>query len=253
MLVRGYRDDPVGTEEWMGLARHSAALFVACVLAAFAGAEAAAEDAQYVLDLVELPETTSEAANLGLDLDGDLVADNALGQLIVALLTGADLEPQAAMDAQVLRGDVILLAELRASDLVSSSHAELGVLPGESPSTPPCAGPEDRVCGRHLDGRTSFDVDPGASPDAVLPGSIDAARFRGGPGSVEIELALFGGASIPLRLLGARAEADVTESQLLDGRLGGGVDPAGELLPGLHDALAYRDAVEARPDVGSCP
>lgn len=100
------------------------------------------------------------------------------------------------------------------------------------------------ACGHHLDGATSFDVDPTASSASILPGSIESATFRGGPASVTIEISLDGDNAFPLHLVGARAEVDVTASRLLDGRLGGGIDAVNEFLPALHALLAGVIAVD---------
>jgi len=193
----------------------------------------------YVLDSVLVPATPNEASQVALDIDGDDRGDNALGGLLAALASSADLDLQGEVDAQVAAGGVIILADVQATDLSSATGVGLQVFLGGNANPAPCTDENDpSTCGQHLQGGASFDVT--MDYDALVVGQIVGGQLSGGPGEVTIELALAEGSTVPVRLVGARVETAITADGLTNGRLGGAIhedDIENELMPAIVDLI----------------
>lgn len=202
---------------------------------------------QYVLDSLTLPETSAQAAALGFDLDGDLRADNAFGQVLASLAGGIGI--QASMDEAIASGQTILLADLQTPHLVGASCAGLTTYLGDNPGTSPCLDPSDLICGQHLDGSTSFDFRADSPLDALIIGDIVSSTFGGGPGQAVIEISLLG-TPFTFQLVGAHAEFDATSTDLTQGRIGGGIDPQNDALPAV---TAIISTIVARDCMGTAP
>lgn len=202
----------------------------------------AGTDHTYVISELKVPTSANEATQLGLDIDGNGQPDNALGGLLAALAGQADLDLNGTVNEQVASGGIILLANMKATDLSAATGAGLHVYLGDSETAmpAPCTDPENpATCGQHLDGSGMFDVkmDYGAK----VVGTIVGGNFTGGPGNITIELALGDAASVPIALIGARASSGVTDSGLTSGKLGGALrneDIHGELIPAVADLIA---------------
>jgi hypothetical protein len=145
------------------------------------------------------------------------------------------------MDQQVDQGDVIYLADLQATSLISATNVAFWVMAGADPVPAPCAGSSDLVCRLHLDGTGSFTV---ASPDpghSVVPGSVVNSHFSGDPGRLTVDIPLIVTADlVVVELVGARIEVDVTAQQLLAGRLAGGITEEERdmvVIPAMHEAI----------------
>lgn len=192
---------------------------------------------QYVADTISLPSSAAEAMQLGLDLDGDDVVDNALGQTLSALGSqGVDL--QAPIDEAVATASIVLLADVQATALDNATGVGFSVFLGTENTTPAaCTNPDDiTTCGNHLDGSGSFEVDPASPSDALIVGSILGGSFQTSTvGSITLELNLVDGVPpITLNLIGARAAFSVTASNLMSGKLGGAItedEARNNLLP----------------------
>ena len=202
----------------------------------------AGTDHTYVLSELKVPTSPNEATQLGLDIDGNGQADNALGGLLAALSSQADLDLNGTVNNQVVSGGIILLANLKATDLTEATGVGLHVYLGD-PATAmpaPCTDPENiETCGQHLMGDGMFDVkmDYGAK----VVGTLVGGSFTGGPGEVTIELALADTASVPIHLIGARSTTGVSESALTSGKLGGALkeeDIHNNLIPAVADLIA---------------
>jgi hypothetical protein len=162
----------------------------------------------YVVSRVAVPASLAEATAFGMDLDGDGQVDNQLGRLVAALSNlGVDL--QAVVSGGIDRGTPILLLNLRTSSFSSTGDARAEVRIGDPASAvpQPCAGPDDVLCRRHLDGTGTFRIAAGSREDVALTGKISSGTFEGGPGAVSLEVSFGGLATVPLQLIGARTRA----------------------------------------------
>ena len=200
------------------------------------------EDHTYVVDSVAVPENATDAENLGLDIDGDSMPDNGLGTLIATLISVANLDLQTAITEQVDQGGIILLANLKATDLAEATGVGLYVYLGADANPAPCENAEDTVCRHHLDGTGTFGIAADSPENALIVGENAGGAFTGGPGEVTIELALADGADpLSLTLVNAKAEATVAADGLSSGKLGGAVtqdEINNNILPAVADIVA---------------
>lgn len=186
-------------------------------------------DYTYVVNELLVPTNAADATTLSLDLDGTMPIrnDNALGTALANLANQAGLDIGAAVDTALAQGDVILLVNVKTEDLTNTACAGVGVYLGTNPGTLPCTDVNDVTCGNHLDGTTTFELDPASPTDTQLPGQILGGQFDLGPndapGEFTIELDLIEGADpITLNLVGARLKiTSVTADGLTGGILGG--------------------------------
>jgi hypothetical protein len=217
---------------------------------------------QFVVDKILMPTTAAQANMFGLNLDGDEQGrpDNALGQILSTLAgqAGGSFNLQDAIDEQVNQGDIILLANVQATALTTAAGVGTSIFLGSNPSTAPCLNADDVVCGLHLDGMTTFDIDA-ASPsqaDSTLVGQIVGGRLTGGPGSVTIELSLVqGGEALVANLVGARVEGAITADDMTGGKLGGAITEQAlndDILPALHMILGTTIAEDCTGTADPC-
>lgn len=190
----------------------------------------------WVASQLTLPTNASEAATYGFDVDGDGSTDNQLGSVLAALVSAAgsgSLDLQGAADAAILTGTAVQLVETTtgASTAVAFST---GV-----PATAPCTDPLNlTTCGRHLNGTTSFTASPPDFP--ALTGTGTSAAFQAGPGSATLQIPLFGGQTLALPFLMARASF-TRSGTTLSGKAGGAIPMSavdGAVIPALHDWIA---------------
>lgn len=207
----------------------------------------------FVLDSITLPTDDAEADQLGLDLDGDGVVDNKLGG-IVSLLAAGGADINAIVTAQIDQGELIHLADLQASALDDATASAMYVWKGANPSPPPCLDDFDTLCRRHLDGTGVFDVTTAMPGDALIVGAVTAGHFSGGSGIIVLEVPLLiSETPLVLKLIGARAEVDVSTTGLTAGKLAGAVPDAyiqSDVLPQLHQLLGV---VVAEDCFGTAP
>src|SRR5687768_8259163 len=98
----------------------------------------------YVIDSITLPNNSTEAQDLGLDLDQDGDVDNQLGGVISLLSSnGADIneEVRTAVD----EGAIIHLADLQATALSDAANAALYIWVGDNAAPTPCVDTFDAV------------------------------------------------------------------------------------------------------------
>lgn len=215
------------------------------------------EDHTYVIDAVNVPANAGEAGTIALDIDGDGRKDNALGGLL-GLLSTAGLDIKATVSEQVAIGGIILLANLKATDLTTATGVGMYVYLGDDPNPAPCDGETDTECGKHLAGDGTFGIADDSPLDAVVIGENAGGKFTGGPGEVVIELSLSDLASpLQIRLIGAKVEAQVAEGALSEGLLGGAITDAdidNELLPAVHEVItAIMEDEGCAPAPDCCP
>jgi len=213
-------------------------------------------DQQYVVDSNQLPSSAEEATRLALDIDGDGARENLLGALF-AMSQDPRVDFPGSVQRGVARGETLTLLELRATGLTTAPDAGLAIYLGDDPVPVPCTSPADeRTCGQHLDGNGSFDLALDSPLDQLLAGDLVGGALRAGPGRAEIRLWLGAGAPIPIRLIGARFEAQVnaTSGTLTNGTIGGAImsDEFDDvLLPAIADYI--RAAVDADCAAGNVP
>jgi hypothetical protein len=213
---------------------------------------------QYVADTITIPGSAAEATQLGLDLDGDDVVDNALGQNLSILATqGVDL--QASVDEAIVTGSIVLLANVQATALDNATGVGFSVFLGEEPTSPaPCTDPEEiTTCGLHLDGSGMFSVSSDSPSDALIVGSILGGSFQTSTvGNVTLRLELVEGQpAIELNLIGARAEYSASASNLMSGKLGGAItedEARNNLLPVIVDLVIATVEEDCMGTPGDC-
>jgi hypothetical protein len=220
----------------------------------------AGTDHTYVISELKVPGSANEATQLGLDIDGNGQADNALGGLLAALAGQADLDLDGTVNGQVSEGGIVLLANLKATDLANATGVGLHVYLGDAATAmpEPCTNPDDpETCGQHLMGDGMFDV--AMDYGAKVVGTTVNGVFTGGPGTITIELALADAATVPINLIGARATASVSASGLTSGKIGGALredDIHNELIPAVADLIAsllVSSECDGTPADGCCP
>lgn len=177
----------------------------------------------YVVNKVQAPTTNDEATMFGLDIGApktdtpDGSVDNQLGHVLAAL-TGQGFDVKTTLDAAVLEGDITLLVDVQASDLTNSSAAGFQILLGDNPTPAPCGdnvGSDGKYngsdptadCGKQFSGG-SFGIAADSPTDAVVAGTIANGTFSGGPGTLQLQLALGGTTPVNLTLHNARVKAE---------------------------------------------
>lgn len=200
----------------------------------------------FVVSKVTLPTNATEATALGLDIDdkpNDGV-DNQLGTLLASIRTLAPgLNIQMSLDEQVDQGGIILLSNIKATDLTNASRVGMWVYVGDDSMVTPaaCMDASDTTCRKHLAGTGMFALDSTSPTDAKLAGNIIAGTFKGGPGTVTLQLALSDGPPISLPLQKAKAEIAVSANGFGTGsKLGGAIsqtDIDGTVNPAIHTTV----------------
>jgi hypothetical protein len=193
----------------------------------------------YVIDHITVPTSAPEAAEAGLDLNGDSNVDNKLGNVIATLST-MGVDANATVARSIDRGETILLARIGTTSFVNAPVATFQTFSGADPSTPPCATTTDTACRHHLDGMTSFTAS--AEPRGVpLLGKFDNGMFSGTAGQLVVRIALLGSAPIDLVLLGSRANLTMTsDTSIGKAKLAGAVsqeDIDNKVIPAVHENL----------------
>lgn len=201
-------------------------------------------DHTYAVSALSVPEnsTSAEKTRCGFDLNGNGAADNTLGTLLVALRS-FEVEVQSSLDEEIETGGLILLANVKATDLSDAAGVGLWIYGGQTtpPPTPaPCTDPETMTdCGHHLEGDGAFTVDSTTATDQMIVGDIVDGTFTGGPGEVTLQLSVAGGDPIALPLQNAHAELTGLTAEgweLTGSKIGGAIsseDLDGTVIPGI--------------------
>jgi hypothetical protein len=211
---------------------------------------------RYVVDSMQIPTSNAQAQALGYDFDGDGTPDNRFGAAIATLaaLTNQGDRVQGAHDAAIDRGEILVLAALE----VDGQAGSLATFRGASPEPAPCLDPGQlATCRRHLGGDGRFAVDPAPGTGARVAGELVDGTFRGGPGTLLVQLASLDGSVLTVELAMAFAElSQVSDTGFAAGRLAGGLSAADVdtyLVGGLHDeveATIAADCTGLPPDCG---
>lgn len=220
--------------------------------AAAAPADAAPPDAEpapdaavrdgiwYLMDSMQVPQTSSEATQVALDLDRDRRPDNALGGLLAALANSADL-PIAALQMELIgSGRILELVGIDAASLDDATMVPVLVSRGAD---------LDGDASDNFSGAEGFALDPLEGADGQLEGVLTAGRLRAGPGTVPMQLAMFGVTPevVALRGVGARIRALASADGLAGGRFCGALtdqEVDAVLIPAMAagvDSIVQRD------------
>ncbi|KAB2891190.1 MAG: hypothetical protein F9K40_19005 [Kofleriaceae bacterium] len=201
-------------------------------------------DHTFVAASLNLPENAAEAMQLGLDIDGKANdgVDNQLGMVLGSIgALAPDLDLQTAVDEQIDQGDIILLANVKATDLTNAPNVGFLVYLGDNPNPPACTDANDTTCRKHLTGTASFSIAASSPTDAAIAGRIVNGNFSGGPGTVNLQIALAGGLPIDLPLQRARAElSSVSATGWMTGKIGGAIsqeDIDNNVIPAIGDTV----------------
>lgn len=216
-------------------------------------------DTQFVADTVSLPASSAQAMQLALDLDGDDIADNALGQNL-SILASQGVDLQGALDEAVDSGAIIVLNDIQATALDNATGVGTTFYLGENPSPAACTDPNDiTTCGQHLNGDASFDVSADSPSDALVIGQLVGGGFETTVhGDVKLQLSIIAGSPpIELNLIGARTAYQVSAdgTTLSNGRLGGAIteqEARDNLLPVIAGFVMDIVTRDCTGDPGSC-
>jgi len=218
----------------------------------------------YVVSKANVPVDNKTATSYGLDLGStksgtpDGTVDNRLGQVLGQLSTmGFDV--QTTVTDAINQGSIILLIDFQTKDFMNSSAAGLSVKIGANPMPAACTNPADlTTCGKHLDGMASFSIDPKSPADALVAGKIVNGTFDGGPGNIDLQIALGTTQPITLSLLNARAKATAITADGMTATVGGALsvnDLNTQVIPAIADQVAgiiSRDCNGATPPTCVC-
>ncbi len=205
-----------------------------------------------------VPTTNDQARDYGLDLDGDGMFDNQLGQ-VFASLSSMGFDMASATIRAVDRGDILLLLDLQASDVTTAANAGFTTRLGATPSPTPCADAGDPVCRRHLAGTGTFTIAAGSPMPAPLPGVIAGGTSDAGPGELLLSLHVGGNAPSVLPLIGARVRLPVTTATVTNGTIAGALrmtDVRDKILMPQHAqtvASQIADCGSATACANDCP
>ena len=213
----------------------------------------------YVVASATVPASAAQATkDFGIDLDADGRKDNALGS-VLATLKGQGLDVQPTLTDAVQSGSIILLAEFQTKSFTAASASGLRIYLGDNMMvTPPaCTDPlMIATCGKHLTGTGAFKVSATSPTDALVSGPIVGGTFKGGPGTISLQISLTAGqAPLQLDLLGARAElTGISETGVTKGIVAGAISKSDldtKILPAIKGQLDT--LVAACPDAPKTP
>lgn len=214
---------------------------------------------RWVINNQLVPESNAEATMFGLDLDGDGVVDNQLGQVLGALVSqGFDI--QTPTDAAIARGSVLMLGEAGIG-IGGTAAASFTMYTGANPQPAACNGANDGTCRRHLQGNAMFDLAASSARDLPLAGTLGNGTLVAGPGHLQVSLAVLGATPFVLDLVGARVRLQlVTEGSLGQSVIAGAITQAQidtRLYPALQQNASAAAAIDcptkAPPDCGCAP
>jgi hypothetical protein len=201
----------------------------------------------YVVSQASVPVDPKTATSYGLDIGAaksgtpDGTIDNRLGTVFGTLaMMGFDI--QGTVTTAVNEGSIILLIDFQTKDFMNSNAAGLSVKIGANPMPAACTNPADpTTCGKHLTGTASFSIDPKSPADALVAGKIVNGTFNGGPGNIDLQIALGTTQPITLSLLNARAKATAITADGMTANVGGALsvnDLNAQVIPAIADQVA---------------
>ena len=185
----------------------------------------------FVTNKLQIPTTQEQAQAFAVNVDGDPQGkpDNMFGGLFTLLTSVVPgIEMQSTLDQAVASGQLVALHEVKADDPLNDPSVSWTIFQGQKPSSPPT-----------FSGSDAFTLDPAATTNLPIVGSLANGHFNGGPGTAHIQM-FFMGQLVDVNLVGVHLEADVTAQGCINGKLGGGVtneEFKGKLLPAIAGGL----------------
>lgn len=178
---------------------------------------------QYVVSELRIPENNLTARESGLDLDRDKVVDNQLGMVFGALNSLGLGVGETAREA-LLRGGLVMLADLQTPDFGDADLATFSTYLGGDPDPAPCLDlARLETCGQHVLGTGQFSVDPASASDQA-DGPIVDGVYHDLVGLLPVEIAIDPAAPpIRLDLRGARVQLTQMSETHISGLIGGGI------------------------------
>jgi hypothetical protein len=198
---------------------------------------------QYVVSELHIASTNTEARQYGLDLNADGVTDNQLG-MIFATLDSMGLGVDDTAREALLRGGLIVLADLQTPDFDDSEISGVRTYLGRDPIPAPCLDPAQlESCGQHLLGTGEFSVED-VSGSGLGTGPIIDGTFIAGMPRLPIQIAIISPTE-PIRVVlhGARVRATNISPTGASAIIAGGITKAdidGVVIP---EAAAQMDRI----------
>jgi hypothetical protein len=198
----------------------------------------------YVFDHIDVPTSSTQARDMGLDLNGDGTTDNRLGQFF-AVLAGQGFDIQGTVDDAVRSGAFVTLLSVQTRSLKKAKGVKLRLFRGMPVVNPVFGG-------------GSFGVDTSV-PRSQLKAKIKAHVLVPDPGPMTIGIPSFAATrpAVTYDLREGRILATCGSTSCVGGRIVGGI-PTEEIdqrfVPELGAALraiVTRDCPTTPPD--ACP
>ncbi len=188
----------------------------------------------YIINKMVIPTNRTESKNIGVDLDGDQVIDNKLGEIIGTLMgNSSDTDLNASIQEGIDKGSFILLGRLVVSAWPSDDSVAAQIFPGDTESGD---ATED-----NLTGSGCALISSGADQSLKLCGSIASNYLVAGPNDLQIAITFADiNVTVTLKRAQAKSEGQVTETAWNDVQVGGGIAKEAidnDLLPALVDWL----------------
>jgi len=169
---------------------------------------------QYVVSELRIPSNNAMARENGLDLNGDTTVDNQLG-MVFGTLEGQGLGVGETAREALLRGGLVMLADLQTTDFDNIDLAGFSTWLGDNLEPAPCLDPTMlETCGQHLRGNGRFSVDEDSASHQIKS-EISNGVFEDKAVFLPVELVIDDGRPIRLDLRGARVRlTQISETQI---------------------------------------
>ncbi|MFH2005069.1 MAG: hypothetical protein ABI333_00650 [bacterium] len=184
------------------------------------------DDYDFLASQIFLPDDQQTSTEIGMDLDGDGLVDNKLGVVIATLAeTSPDYDVNAEIAAAMAAGEILIVLRQRVDQFGDDDAVVLQVLKGVIHDASPI-----------FDGNDELELDPSASTNEYLCGSLTGDELRAGPDAIHMPFPLPGMGALTFHLQQVQVLGETTETGWTSVLLGGGV-PAAEIDTVLYPAL----------------
>ncbi len=188
----------------------------------------------YIVNKMIIPTNRTESKQIGVDLDGDQVIDNKLGEIIGTLMGNSnDTDLNASIQEGIDNGSFILLGRLVVNSWPSDDTVAAQIFPGDTES--------GDATDDNLSGSGCALMSSSADQTLKLCGSIANNYLTAGPNDLQIAITFADlNLTVTLKRAQAKSEGQVTETAWNDVQVGGGISKDeidNKLLPALVDWL----------------
>jgi len=184
----------------------------------------------YLVNQLDIPTTSAEAANIGFDLNGDDVIDNKLGTVMAMLMANGAEDPNTWVNTQIGIGGVVIPLRYYVDSWSGDATTMMLAYEGKPTNTPPV-----------LNGTDVVEVVAGSPTDLYLCGPYSGGSADMGPGVMLVPIPLYiQTVFVPLqraRVMGAITQAGWTDVVVGGGMTAGDVDQI--VLPALVDYFNF--------------